>query len=106
MNDFLQSLRNGQAEKQRTPKTRKNSDNSYHYTSGPRYNSYGGGGYQNNRNQPMKRSQAPHPGNQIPVDEGSNNALLADAIETLGAHIETLAKNQEYLINAQEKQPI
>ncbi len=104
MNDFLQSLRNGQAEKQRTPKTRKNFDNSYHYSSGPRYNSYGGGsGYQNNRSQQMKRPHTPHQNNQMPMDESATTSMLAEAIETLGLHIETLAKNQEYLINAQEK---
>jgi len=101
MNDFLQSLRNGQAEKQRTPKTRKNFDNSYHYTSPPRFQSYGG--YQNNRNQHMKRppSQQP-PGNQLPMDDNST-MMLAEAIENLNNHIETLVKNQDYLINAQEK---
>jgi hypothetical protein len=103
MNDFLQSLRNGQAEKQRTPKTRKNYDNSYHYTSQPRYNSYGG--YANTRNQQMKRAPIPQPpGNQYTVDEGTAaTTMLADAIENLSAHIETLVKNQEYLLNAQEK---
>jgi len=103
MNDFLQSLRNGQAEKQRTPKTRKNFDNSYHYSSGPRYQSYGGG-YQNTRNQQMKRPPAQHQaGNQAPSDDNLSTSMLADAIETLSAHIETLAKNQEFLINAQER---
>lgn len=102
MNDFLQSLRNGQAEKPRTPKTRKNYDNSYHYTSPPRFNSYGG--YQNTRNQQMKRPPAQHqPGNQIPMDEPSMMALLSDAIENVCSHIETLVKNQDYLINAQER---
>jgi hypothetical protein len=102
MNDFLQSLRNGQAEKQRTPKTRKNYDNSYHYTSSPRFHSYGG--YQNTRNQHIKRSPAPHQaGNQLPVDETSATSMLADAIENLSTHVETLAKNQDYLINAQER---
>ena len=102
MNDFLQSLRNGQAEKQRTPKTRKNFDNSYHYTSTPRFHSYGG--YQNNRNQHMKRPPAQHQaGNQLPTDEAATTSMLAEAIETLSSHIETLAKNQDYLINAQEK---
>ncbi len=103
MNDFLQSLRNGQAEKQRTPKTRKNYDNSYHYTSPPRYNSYGG--YPNTRNQQMKRSPVPQqPGNQYAVDEGTAaTTMLADAIENLSAHIETLVKNQEYLVSAQER---
>ncbi len=102
MNDFLQSLRNGQAEKQRTPKTRKNYDNSYHYTSSPRFHSYAG--YPNNRNQHMKRPPASHqPGNQLPVDENSTTSLLADAIENLSSHIETLAKNQDYLVSVQER---
>lgn len=102
MNDFLQSLRNGQAEKPRTPKTRKNHDNSYHYTSAPRFHSYGG--YQNTRNQQNKRPPAAHqPGNQIPADDMSTTSLLAEAIEDLNSHIETLANNQNYLITVQEK---
>jgi hypothetical protein len=102
MNDFLQSLRNGQAEKPRTPKTRKNTDNSYQYNSPPRFHSYGG--YQNNRNQSMKRPPAQYPaGNQLPVDETSTTALLADAIENLSSHIESLTKNQDYLISVQER---
>ncbi len=102
MNDFLQSLRNGQAEKPRTPKTRKNTDNSYHYTSNPRFHSYGG--YQNNRNQGMKRPPAQNQsGNQTPTDEISATSLLAEAIENLSIYIETLAKNQDYLISIQER---
>ncbi len=102
MNDFLQSLRNGQAEKPRTPKTRKNHDNSYHYTSAPRFHSYGG--YQNNRSQQAKRPPAQHqPGNQMPNDDISTTSLLAEAIEDLNSHIETLANNQNYLITVQEK---
>ncbi|MCK5837288.1 MAG: hypothetical protein KAH09_08490 [Desulfobacula sp.] len=102
MNDFLQSLRNGQAEKPRTPKTRKNSDNSYHYTSSPKFPSHGG--YQNTRNQQMKRPPMQHqPGNQMPMDETPVVSLLADAIENLSSHIETLTKNQDYLITAQER---
>ncbi|MCP3875459.1 MAG: hypothetical protein GY699_20175 [Desulfobacteraceae bacterium] len=101
MNDFLQSLRNGQAEKQRTPKTRKNFDNGYHYTSSPRFHSYGG--YQNNRNQHMKRPHTPNQGNQLPVDENSTTSMLAEAIESLSGHIETLAKNQDYLVSVQER---
>jgi hypothetical protein len=105
MNDFLQSLRNGQAEKPRTPKTRKNYDNSYHYTT-QRFNSYGGGGgYQNTRNQNVKRPPIPalQGGNGLPMDEASVTSMLADAIENLSNHIETLAKNQDYLINVQER---
>jgi hypothetical protein len=103
MNDFLQSLRNGQAEKPRTPKTRKNYDNSYHYTSPPRFQSYGG--YPNNRHQQMKRPPVPHqPGNQLPLpDESTVTAMLAEAIESLSRHIETLANNQDYLVTVQER---
>ncbi|WP_304511453.1 hypothetical protein [Desulfobacula sp.] len=102
MNDFLQSLRNGQAGKQQTPKTRKNYDNSYHYTSPPRFPS--SGGYQNTRNQYMKKSPAPQQaGNQPPMDDTSTIIMLAEAIESLGSHFEILAKNQDYMINAQER---
>lgn len=104
MNDFLQSLRNGQAEKQRAPKTRKNYDNTYHYTT-QRFNTYSNGGYQNVRNQSVKRPPIPalQPGNGLPVDETSVTSMLAEAIETLSGHIETLAKNQDYLINVHER---
>ncbi len=102
MNDFLQSLRNGQAEKQRTPKTRKNFDNnSYQYSSSPRYHSYGG--YQNNRNQHMKRPQQQSAGNQMSTDDNATTTMLAEAVETLSSHIETLAKNQDYLVSVQER---
>ncbi|MCP4673036.1 MAG: hypothetical protein GY857_17225 [Desulfobacula sp.] len=102
MNDFLQNLRNGQAEKQRPQKTRKSYDNSYHY-SNSRFHSYGGG-YQNNRTQPnMKRPSAqPQAGNQVSGDDNIVTSMLAEAIENLSSHIETLANNQDYLIKAQE----
>ena len=108
MNDFLQSLRNGQAEKQRTPKTRKNFDNSYQYSSGPRYHSYGGGGgYPSNRNPQMKRPPVqnvpPHQaGNQMPAED-QGLTLLADVLDNLTSQVETLVKNQEYMITVQER---
>src|SRR3989339_2239509 len=104
MNDFLQSLRNGQAEKPRTPKTRKNYDNPYHYTT-QRFNNSYGGGYQNTRSQNVKRPPMPvlQSGNGLPMDETSVTSMLAEAIENLSSHIETLAKNQDYLINVQER---
>lgn len=104
MNDFLQSLRNGQAEKQRTPKTRKNFDNNYHYTSPSRFQSYGGG-YQPNRNQQMKRPSVPpqQTGNQLPMEDDTVTSMLAEAIESLSRHIETLSKNQDYLVAVQER---
>jgi hypothetical protein len=106
MNDFLQSLRNNQAEKQRTPKTRKNYDNSYQYSSGPRFNSYGGGGYGNTRTPQMKRQpmpgMPPQGGNQMPVED-PNTTLLADVLDNLNTQVDSLIKNQEYMITVQER---
>lgn len=109
MNDFLQSLRNGQAEKQRAPKTRKSYDNSYHYSSGPRFPSYGGGGgYPSSRNPQMKRQPGPpglpphQQGNQMPLED-QNITLLADVLDNLTNQVETLVKNQEYMITVQER---
>ena len=101
MNDFLQNLRNGQAEKQRPQKTRKSYDSSHQYAN-PRFHSYGG--YQNSRNQHMKRppSQAQN-GNQSSADDNLVTSMLAEAIETLSSHIETLGKNQDVMIKAQKK---
>lgn len=103
MNDFLQSLRNGQADKPRAPKTRKNYDNSYQYNSNPRFHSYGNG-YQNPRNPNMKRPPMPAGpmGNQLPPED-PGMTLLADAIENLTNHVEILVKNQEYLTTVQER---
>lgn len=103
MNDFLQSLRNGQADKPRTPKTRKSYDNSYQYSNNPRFHSYGSG-YQNPRTPNLKRQPGPPGpmGNQMP-QEDPGIALLADAIENLTHHVEILVKNQEYLTSVQER---
>ncbi|WP_022664789.1 hypothetical protein [Desulfospira joergensenii] len=104
MNDFLQSLRNGQSEKQRTPKTRKSYDNPYHHTSSPRFHPYGGNYTRNQQQPPMKRqpTSPPHPGggNQLPMEE---TAMLADSIENLTSHIETLVKTHEYMAGVQER---
>lgn len=102
MNDFLQSLRNGQVEKQRSQKTRKNYDNSYHY-SNSRFHSYGGG-YPGNRGQQGKKG-APQqqPGNQIAQDESATTSMLTEAIETLSYNIEEIASNQRDMIDVQEK---
>jgi hypothetical protein len=104
MNDFLHSLRNGQADKPRAPKTRKNYDNSYQYSSNPRFHSYGSSGYQNPRNPNMKRQPLPPGpmGNQLPPED-PGITLLADAIENLTHHVEILVKNQEYLTSVQER---
>jgi hypothetical protein len=100
MNDFLQSLRNGQAEKQRTQKSRKNYDNPFHHSSsGPRFQPYGNN-TPYNRQQPMKRQPMPPQGNEAPIEE---SALIADTIENLTSHIETLVRTQEYMANIQER---
>lgn len=103
MNDFLHSLRNGQVDKQRTPKTRKNYDNTYQYNNAPRYNSYNSG-YQNPRNPNIKRQPVPPGpmGNQLPPED-PGITLLADAIENLTHHVEILIKNQEYMSTIQER---
>jgi hypothetical protein len=103
MNDFLHSLRNGQADKQRTPKTRKNYDNSYQYNNAPRYHSFNNG-YQNPRNPNLKRQPVPPGpmGNQLPPED-PGITLLADAIENLTHHVEILIKNQEYMSSIQER---
>ena len=103
MNDFLHSLRNGQADKQRTPKTRKTYDNAYQYNNAPRYHSYNSG-YQNPRNPNTKRQQIPPGpmGNQLPPED-PGITLLADAIENLTHHVEILIKNQEYMSSIQER---
>lgn len=103
MNDFLQNLRNGQADKTRTAKTRKSQDNGYHYSSAPRFHSYSGG-FQNTRNQQMKRPVNPAPAsNKTPSEDMTSNAMLIEAIESLGAHVENLTRNQDALITVQEK---
>jgi hypothetical protein len=103
MNDFLHSLRNGQADKPRAPKTRKTYDNSYQYNNTPRYHSYSNG-YQNPRNPNMKRQPIPPGpmGNQLPPED-PGITLLADAIENLTHHVEILIKNQEYMSSIQER---
>ncbi len=103
MNDFLHSLRNGQVDKQRSPKTRKTYDNSYQYNNTSRYHSYNSG-YQNPRNPNIKRQPAPPGpmGNQLPPED-PGITLLADAIENLTHHVEILIKNQEYMSGIQER---
>lgn len=96
MNDFLQSLRTAKTEKQRTPMTRRTYQNSYPYTN-----------QQFNSNSAYQRSGAQHPGRQaipgqMPTEENLPS-LFQDAVEKITRHIEILANNQEYLINAQEK---
>ncbi len=101
MSDFLQNLRNGQAEKQHPQKTRKSYDSSYHYTN-QKFYSYGG--YQNSRSQQMKKPPPqPRTGNQVSPNDNLVTSMLVEAIETLSSHIETLANNQNEMIKVQQK---
>ena len=102
MNDFLQSLRNGQAEKQRAPKTRKNYDNSYSYTSGPRFHNYGNT-YQPPRTAPMKRPPIPGVPQQPGMPEEQNMDMMAEVLDNLVNQVDNLVKNQEYMITVQER---
>ncbi len=89
MNDFLQTLRGNHAEKQRTPMTRRNYDEAFH-NAVPRY-------------QYVTRTAAQfQPPNQVSEPEGETSRLEG-AIENLNDHMATLAINQKYLIEAQEK---
>ena len=89
MNDFLQTLRSSHTDKQRTPMTRRSYDEAFH-NAVPRYQYV-------NRTAPQFQ-----PSNQMqePVGEPSR---LKEAIENLNNHMATLAVNQKYLIEAQEK---
>lgn len=100
MNDFLQSLRSNHTEKQRMVMTRKSFDATY---DNPNHRFHSGRGYHNNGKQYMNRLPQPwHRGNHVAVDEVSPS-LLQGAIASLSNHVESLAENQKYLLNAQEK---
>ncbi len=106
MNDFLQNLRNTQPEEQKSqPKTRKTFENSYHHNTNSRFHSHGSF---TRSSQHVKRVPA-HPVHPAPAQKtvaqagGVESALLADAIENLSSHVETLVKTQEYTAGIQEK---
>ena len=89
MNDFLQTLRSGHMEKQRAPMTRRSYDEAF-YNSGPKY-------------QYVNRPAPPYqPPVRAPEVAAEPSRLLA-AFDALSGHMETLAVNQKYLIDAQEK---
>jgi len=89
MNDFLQTLRNSQAERQRTPMTRKSYDAAF---------------YNPNSRYPYSTRSTPsfqHP-NQIPPEEPAVSPLF-EVIGMLSTHVQRLAENQKFLIDAQER---
>jgi hypothetical protein len=89
MNDFLQTLRSNQSEKQRTPMTRRSYDEAF-YNASPRY-------------QYANRTAAPfQPPNQLQEPEEESSRLL-NALENLNGHMAALAQSQKHLIDAQEK---
>lgn len=90
MNDFLQTLRSSHADKQRTPMTRKSYDEAF-YNAVPSYQQY-----------PGRPASTYYPPNQVPQEDGEKNRLF-DAVSLLSQSIETMAQNQRYLVDAQEK---
>ncbi len=106
MNDFLQNLRNTPPEEQKSqPKIRKTFEGSYQHSTNPRFQSHGAF----TRSSPhVKRAPAhsvhPAPSQKTASHTGVvESALLADAIENLSSHVETLVKTQEYTAGIQEK---
>ncbi len=89
MNDFLQSLRSNQADKQRSAMTRKSYDAAF-YNPNPRFQ------YTNRPPQPYTRSH-------YSPSEDVNGSHLQDAILSLNTVVESFAENQKHLIKAQEK---
>ncbi len=110
MNDFLQNLRNIQPEEQKSqPKVRKSFDNSYHHNTNSRFHSHGAF---TRSTQHLKRApaNAVHPAapaqkTVAPAGQAGvvESSLLADAIENLSSHVETLVKTQEYTAAIQER---
>ena len=89
MNDFLQTLRSNQTEKQRTPMTRRTYDEAF-YNAVPRY-------------QTVNPTAAPYqPSGRHPVQEGEL-VLLQQALNALNNHMAACDRNQKKLIDAQEK---
>ena len=89
MNDFLQSLRSSQAEKQRSAMTRKSYDANFNTPS--------------QRFQYANRYPQTNYKRAYPQQEEVSPNLLQDAIVNLSSHVESFATNQKHLIDAQEK---
>lgn len=89
MNDFLQTLRSGHMEKQRTPMTRRSYDEAF-YNAVPKYQYV---------NRPAPSFQPPGRAPEAAVE----SSRLLEAFDALSGHMETLAVNQKHLIDAQEK---
>ncbi len=116
MNDFLQNLRNTHLEDQRAQtKSRKNFDHSHQHSTNSRFHSQGSFSRPSQPQQHPKRVPCGQPqtgnGSNVAQNKAPNSnpagivesALLADAIENLSSHLETLVKTQEYTAVIQEK---
>ena len=90
MNDFLQTLRASQSERQRTPMTRRaydeqfyNSNSRYPYTAHP--------------------LSSPQPPGQDLMEETAGKGVLFQSLERLNDQVQMLSENQRYLVDAQER---
>ena len=103
MNDFLQSLRGGQKDK-RTPKTRRGVDNntSPHYNQPPNYP----GGYQNPRGGNVKRVTRSNVPAKYPVQDMDIPVLNDDFAERALDVLDGFLKNQERLVDIQQRRII
>ncbi len=107
MNDFLQNLRAAQADKQRAGKKRKNYDNGFNYAAHSRqgrFQSYGPTRqYPKTPGMPQRQQQQQQEGNFQSLPDDQAITLLAEAVDNIASLVDTLAKNQDFLINAQDR---
>lgn len=95
MNDFLQNLRTGNQQSQRSGMTRKAYDHTYH-SANQQYQYY---------NTPPGKANQSYPAEQY-IPRGENDmptSLLLHSVENLSQQIGKLAENQDHLIEVQKK---
>jgi len=100
MNDFLQSLRGGQKDK-RTPKTRRGFDNPQPYNSPSHYHHPQAGYHKQQHSNGKRPVRSPHFNPDVPEDQGV--FLPSEIVESITSLIDMMAKNQEYLVDSQER---
>lgn len=89
MNDFLQALRASQAERQKTPLTRKSYDDAY-YNNLPQY-------------QYVNQSVPPYQKVPAETNDAADDDKMRSAVERLNDGISKMTDQQEKLIRAQER---
>ena len=104
MNDYLQNMKNGQADKARSPKTRKKFDNAYPYSANSRFNTYGSN-YPNTRGPNAKRSSGSgiQRGKRRPVDDNALSSKLVETLGTLNNLVDKILRTQDDMITVQER---